>query len=325
MSKIVWDQVGQHLYETGTDRGVVYPADANGTYPKGYGWNGLTGYTESPSGADETALYADNIKYLSLRSAEEFGATITAYSYPDEFAKLDGSASPFDGVTLYQQARSSFGLCVRTLLGNDIKTNDYGYKLHLVYGLTASPSERAYSTVNDSPEAIEFSWELKSIPVTVKDYKPTSVITIDSTKVNGTKLQELEAILYGTDGSINYTKVASGSITYDTYDAVAEPEGNPSAQGWFERSGDEGHYVYTETSDTEVDSSKTYYSKTEGSDPKTEGWYEKTGETTYVESQDRDADPEKTYYNKNEVGGTDPRLPLPDEVIEKLTPPTTGG
>ena len=317
MSKIVWDQVGQHLYETGTDRGVVYPAADNGTYPKGYGWNGLTGYTESPSGADETALYADNIKYLSLRSAEEFGATITAYSYPDEFAKLDGSASPVDGINIYQQARSSFGLCVRTLLGNDIKTNDYGYKLHLVYGLTASPSERGYSTVNDSPEAIEFSWELKSIPVSVTGAKPTSVLTIDSTKVSQAKITAFEKILYGTDGSIDYDEVSSGSITYDSYDAVT-PAGteNPVTEGWYERSGEEGSYTYTLSVDTTVNDQKTYYAKTEGSNPKTEGWYELSGTDTYVESQDLDAVPDKTYYIKNEIGGEDPRLPLPDEVIE---------
>lgn len=331
MSKIVWDQVGQHLYETGTDRGVVYPAADNGTYPKGYGWNGLTGYTESPSGADETALYADNIKYLSLRSAEEFGATITAYSYPDEFAKLDGSASPETGISVYQQARSSFGLCVRTLLGNDIKTNDYGYKLHLVYGLTASPSERGYSTVNDSPEAIEFSWELKSIPVTVnvltsdqKPMKPTSVITIDSTKVDHDKLIELEDILYGKDGSVSYDAVAAGSITYDSYEAVADPTGNPSSNHYYERSGEEGSYVYTESSDESVQGGKTYYTKTEGSNPKLLGWYEKTAGDVYVESQDQDAVVDKTYYTKTEVDGVDPRLPLPDEVINHFRG-TTGG
>lgn len=325
MSKIVWDQVGQHLYETGTDRGVVYPADNNGTYPKGYGWNGLTGYTETPSGADETALYADNIKYLSLRSAEEFGATITAYSYPDEFAILDGSVSPTEGVTLYQQARSSFGLCVRTLLGNDIKTNDYGYKLHLVYGLTASPSERGYSTVNDSPEAIEFSWELKSIPVNVANYKPTSVVTIDSTKVRSANLTKLEKILYGTDGSIEYNAVAAGDITYDSYSAVT-PVGteNPVTEGWYERSGEEGSYVYTLSADTTVDGGKTYYAKTEGSNPKALGWYELSG-TSYVESQDTDAVEGKDYYTKVETGGADPRLPLPDEVIEIINSPVEGG
>lgn len=327
MSKILWDQTGQHLYETGTDRVVVYPADASGTYPKGYGWNGVTGYTESPSGADETALYADNIKYLSLRSAEEFGATITAYTYPDEFALLDGSASPIAGVKLYQQARKSFGLAVRTLIGNDIDSNDHGYMLHLVYGLTASPSERGYSTVNDSPEAIEFSWELKSVPVAVNGYKATSVITIDSTKVNASKLQALEDILYGTDGSTTYAEITSG-ITYDSYEAVAEPgEVSPASQHWYERSGEgteQSPYVYTESEDVSVNISKTYYTKTEGSNPKELGWYELSG-TTYVESQDTDAVQDKTYYSKNEVGGTDARLPLPAEVITLLTPENVGG
>lgn len=328
MSKIVWDQTGQHLYETGTNQVVVYPADDNGTYPMGYGWNGVTGYTESPSGADETALYADNIKYLSLRAAEEFGATITAYTYPDEFAILDGSAQPLAGVKVYQQARKSFGLVVKTLIGNDIKSNDYGYMLHLVYGLTASPSERGYSTVNDSPEAIEFSWELKSVPVAVNGYKPTSVITIDSTKVNAAKLKELENILYGTDGSIDYDQVTSGDITYDSYDA-ATPVGteNPVTEGWYERTGGSGTaqdpYTYTLSADTSVDGTKTYYILTQGSNPADLGWYELSG-TNYVASVDTDAVPGKDYYIKNETGGTDPRLPLPDEVIQKLTPSTGG-
>lgn len=247
MSKIAWDLTGQHLYETGNDHVVVYPADDNGTYPEGYAWNGVTGYTESPSGADETALYADNIKYLSLRAAEEFGATITAYTYPDEFALLDGSASPLAGVKVYQQARRSFGLAVRTLIGNDIKSNDYGYMLHLVYGLTASPSERGYSTVNDSPEAIEFSWELKSVPVAVNGYKPTSVITIDSTKVSKEKLDALEDILYGTDGTISYNAVTPLGTE------------DPSDLGWYELSGT----TYVLSQDTTVDNEKTYYTKEE--------------------------------------------------------------
>ena len=338
MSKIVWDQIGQHLYETGTDRGVVYPADSNGTYPVGYGWNGLTGYTESPSGADETALYADNIKYLSLRSAEEFGATITAYSYPDEFAKLDGSEMAATGVTVYQQARHSFGLCVRTLIGNDIDSNDYGYKLHLVYGLTASPSERGYSTVNDSPEAIEFSWELKSIPVpfSKRDYKPTSVVTIDSTKVNGENLKKLEKELYGTDGTTEYNAVVDPVAT--TYSAVAEPGSvNPSEQvpTWYERSGDGSTvpYSYTATQDTEVDGEKTYYTKNAGDNPSSNedgGWYERSGDGTtvpysYSKSADTEVNTEKTYYKKVTTDGTDPRLPLPDEVIDIITSPVTGG
>lgn len=326
MSKIAWDQTGHHLYETGTDRCVVYPADTNGNYPKGYGWNGVTGYTESPSGADETALYADNIKYLSLRAAEEFGATITAYTYPDEFAILDGSAQPISGVKVYQQARKSFGLCIRTLIGNDLDGNDHGYLLHLVYGLTASPSERNFSTVNDSPEAIEFSWELSSVPVAVNNYKNTSVITIDSTKVNSEKLAALEAILYGTDGAVEYAEITD--VTYDSYSAVT-PEGteNPTTEGWYERSGEEGSYVYTLSVDTTVDNEKTYYSKTPGSNPQQLGWYERSGSAepyTYNPSTDATANASKTYYSRNETGGTDPRLPLPDEVI-KIMSPSTGG
>ena len=316
MSKIAWDQIGQHLYETGTDHVVVYPAAANGSYPKGYGWNGVTGYTESPSGADETALYADNIKYLSLRAAEEFGATITAYTYPDEFAILDGSAQPLTGVKVYQQARKSFGLCVRTLIGNDIDSNDHGYLLHLVYGLTASPSERGYSTVNDSPEAIEFSWELKSVPVAVNGYKNTSVITIDSTKVDSEKLTALENILYGTDGAVEY--VEKTGLTGVTY-TVDTPVANPHSEGFYERSGEVGSYVYTLSEDTTVDSEKTYYKKNNGDDPTQVdgGLYELNG-TTYTPTADTTVDPEKTYYKKNETGGTDPYLPLPDEVISLL-------
>lgn len=245
MSQLSWDLTSEHLYETGTDHGVVYPADDNGTYPKGYAWNGITGWTESPSGADETALYADNIKYLSLRSAEEFGATLTAYTYPDAFAKLDGSDTPADGVKIYQQARRSFGLSIRTLIGNDVKSNDYGYMLHLVYGLTASPSERAYSTVNDSPEAIEFSWELKSVPASITGYKPTSVITIDSTKANAKNLRTLERVLYGTSAGEVYDPtydetVVEGKTYYKlengTYTAVSPEIGdNPKSSGWFEK------------------------------------------------------------------------------------------
>ncbi len=328
MSRLAWDLTGQHLFETGNDQVVVYPADDNGNYPKGYAWNGVTGYTESPSGADETALYADNIKYLSLRAAEEFGATITAYTYPDEFALLDGSAAPVEGLKIYQQTRGSFGLCVRTLIGNDIKGNGYGEMLHLVYGLTASPSERGYSTVNDSPEAIEFSWELKSVPVAVKGYKATSVVTVDKTKITETKWNALLDILYGTDGSISYSEVPSASIEYDSYDAVAEPTGSPASNHYYERSGEgteQSPYVYTESSDVTVDNEKTYYTKTEGSDPNLLEWYEKVeGTNNYVLSADHDAVQSKTYYTKNETGGNDPRLPKPDEVIELLSA-TTGG
>lgn len=199
--KLVWDKTGEHYYETGVKNGVLYPMSASGTYPKGVAWNGLTAITESPSGAEATALYADDIKYLNLMSNEEFGATVEAYTYPDEFAECDGSASLTEGVYIGQQARKTFGLCYRTTLGNDSKGNDYGHKLHIIYGAMASPSEKAYSTINDSPDAITFSWELSTTPVAVANFKPTASLTIDSTKVDPEKLATLEEILYGKDGT----------------------------------------------------------------------------------------------------------------------------
>lgn len=276
MSALVWDQTSEHLYETGNDHAVVYPYNAESkAYDSGVAWNGITGITESPSGADETALYADNIKYLSLRAAEEYGMTVTAYTYPDEFAKLDGSAFAEDlpGVRIYQQARKTFGMSYRTIIGNDTESNDHGYKLHLVYGLTASPSERGYSTVNDSPEAIEFSWEMTGVPVAITGYKNSCLVTIDSTAFNTedkkAKLKALEDVLYGTDGETTYT--------------AATPVGseNPSEEGWYERSGSAEPYTYTLTTDTTVDS-------------------------------------EKTYYVKSTSEGTAARLPLPDEVFSIL-------
>ena len=199
MAKIVWDQTGERLYETGVKQGVLYVQDATGAYPKGVAWNGLTAVTESPSGAEATALYADDIKYLNLLSAEEFGATIEAYTYPVEFEACDGSASLAEGVVIGQQKRSTFGLSYRTTLGNDVAGNDYGYKLHLIYGALAAPSEKAYATINDSPEAITFSWEVTTTPVSVTGHKPTACLTIDSTKVAAEKLAAIEAILYGSD------------------------------------------------------------------------------------------------------------------------------
>lgn len=199
MSKLVWDQDASRLYETGVSKGVLYDRGDDGLYKDGVAWNGLTGVTESPSGAEPTDLYADNMKYLSIRSAEEFGATITAYTYPDEFAIFDGSAEITKGVMIGQQARKSFGFCYQTILGNDVKLNDYGYKIHIIYGCTASPSEKAYSTVNDSPEAIEFSWELSTTPVTVEGFMPTATVVIDSTQADPTKLAALEKILYGDE------------------------------------------------------------------------------------------------------------------------------
>ena len=200
MSRITWDNTGERYYETGVKMGVLYPIQTGGVYTKGVAWNGLTAGTESPSGAEATALYADDVKYLNLMSNEEFGATIEAYTYPDEFAECDGSAALAAGVMIGQQKRKTFGLCYRTTVGNDVDGSDYGYKLHLVYGCLAAPSEKAYATINDSPEAITFSWEVSTTPVNVSGFKPTSQITIDSTKVDETKLKNLEDILYGKDG-----------------------------------------------------------------------------------------------------------------------------
>lgn len=197
MAVLTWDEVGKKQYETGVDKGVLYNIDEQGKYSKGVAWNGFTGVTESPSGAEATALYADNIKYLSLYSAEEFGGTIEAYMSPKEFDVCDGSAEIATGVTIGQQNRSIFGLCYRTIVGNDIKANDYGYKLHLIYGCQVSPSERAYSTVNDSPEAINLSWEFTTTPVPVTGFKPTATVTIDSTLAGATKMAAIEAVLYG--------------------------------------------------------------------------------------------------------------------------------
>lgn len=207
MSKIVWDQIGEHYFETGVRNGVLYipkTTESGGVtttdpYGTGVAWNGLTAVTESPSGAEATALWADDIKYLNLISAEEFAATVEAYTYPDEFAECDGSIALVPGVMIGQQARKPFGLCYRTAIGNDTDGNEHGYKLHLIYGATAAPSERAYATINDSPEAITFSWELNTTPVPVTGAKNTASLTIDSTKVDAAKLAALEAILYGSD------------------------------------------------------------------------------------------------------------------------------
>lgn len=197
MAKLTWDDTGKRFYETGVKQGVLYPQAEGGTYPKGVAWNGLTAVTESPSGAEPTPLYADDIKYLNLVSAEEYSATIEAYTYPDEFAECDGSAELVPGVTVGQQNRKTFGLSYKTTLGNDVAGNEYGYKLHLIYGAMAAPSEKGYATINDSPEAITFSWEVSTTPVSVTGLKPTASITIDSTKVDKSKLTALEAILYG--------------------------------------------------------------------------------------------------------------------------------
>ena len=208
-----WDETGEKLYETGVDHGVLYPMGQSG-YGTGVAWNGLTGVTETPSGAEATKLYADNIKYLEIRSAEEFGGTIEAYTYPDEWAECDGSAALIAGVYAGQQPRKVFGFCYRTVLGNDVDLDKHGYKLHIVYGCTASPSERSYATINDSPEAITFSWEFSSVPVPVTGHKPVSCITIDSTKVDATKLKNLEDKLYGVSTDSTANPAVAGSAAY---------------------------------------------------------------------------------------------------------------
>ena len=197
MAKLVWNEIGKRFYETGVEKGVLYPQEG-GAYPKGVVWDGLTGVTESPSGAEATPLYASNIKYLNLMSKEEFGATVEAYTYPDEFAACDGSAELVKGVSVGQQPRKLFGMSYVTLKGNDTESTDHGYKIHLIYGAMASPSERAYATINESPEAITFSWTITTTPVEVKGMKPSACITIDSTKVEKDKLKALEDALYGT-------------------------------------------------------------------------------------------------------------------------------
>lgn len=198
MAVLTWDATGSRLYETGVDHGVLYLLNSQGAYANGVAWNGLTAVTESPSGAEANPQYADNIKYLNLLSAEEFGCTIEAFTYPDAFAQCDGTASPSAGVSIGQQTRKTFGFAYRTKLGNDLEGSDHGYKLHLIYGALAAPSEKAYATVNDSPEALTFSWEVTTTPVDVPGYKPTAQLTIDSTKVDALALADLEELLYGT-------------------------------------------------------------------------------------------------------------------------------
>ena len=197
MAVLTWDQTGEKLYETGVQKGVLYPMNG-AVYGDGVAWNGLTAVNETPSGAESTKLYADDIKYLDIRSAEEFGATIEAYSSPEEFDACDGTAELADGVNIGQQNRKGFGFCYRSTIGNDTEYNNYGYKLHIIYGLTASPSERSYSTVNDSPEAATLSWEVSSTPVNVAGFKPTSIVTINSKKIDPQALKEIEDALYGT-------------------------------------------------------------------------------------------------------------------------------
>ena len=216
MSKLVWDAIGEHYYETGVRNGVLYTSktttenDVTTTdpYGKAVAWNGLTAVTESPSGAEATALWADDIKYLSLISAEEFGGTIEAYTYPDEFAECDGSASISEGIKIGQQPRATFGLCYRTVLGNDSEGEAYGYKLHIIYGCKAAPSEKAYATINDSPEAITFSWELSTVPVPVSGHTPTATLELDSTKLGKAKMKAIEDVLYGRDADVEHSITA---------------------------------------------------------------------------------------------------------------------
>lgn len=221
MSKLVWDQAGEKLYESGVRNGVLYVQDNTGTYPKGVVWNGLTSVNETPSGAESNPSFADDIKYLNLQSAEDFGVTIEAYTYPDEFAICDGSAEVADGVMIGQQSRKSFGFCYRTTIGNDVNGVDHGYKLHLVYGCLASPSERSYQTINDSPEAITFSWEVKTTPVPVTGFKPTACLTVNSTKTPVDKMKKLEEILYGKDAGEGGTPTAVAARLPDPNEVIA--------------------------------------------------------------------------------------------------------
>ena len=259
---LTWDEAGKKLYETGTDRGVVYPYDtANKQYGTGVAWNGLTGFTDSPSGADETALWADNIKYVAMRAAEEYGGTITAYTYPDEFAECDGSAfaDSKNIVNVGQQKRKAFGFSCRTLVGNDTELNDYAYKIHLVYNATVSPSDKDYATVNDSPDAIEFSWEFTTTPINVgTKYKPTAHLTIDTSKIadndtaGKTALKQLEDILYGT--STAQFVLMTRTTAPDDW-----PDSSTQSTKYFKKV--EGEYIGVTVSDTYAPD--TYYQKFE--------------------------------------------------------------
>lgn len=265
MSKLVWDASGERFYETGTKKGVLYP-QVGTSYPKGVAWNGLTAVTESPEGAEATAIYADDIKYLNLRSVEDYGATIEAYMYPDEFAECNGEAVLMEGVTIGQQPRKPFGFSWVTTVGNDTEYEDYGYKIHLVWGATVSPSEKAYQTINDSPEPINFSWEIDTVPVEVPGHKPTANMEIDVTKVGETAAKALEDILYGTENTqprlplpAEVLSILQGAIAAYTYSKVT-PVGseNPVEEGWYVRSGND----FVASTDSEVVDGTVYYEKT---------------------------------------------------------------
>lgn len=201
MAKLIFNNVGERLFETGVKNGVLYVMGDDGTYENGVVWNGLTAVTESPSGAETTPLYADDVKYVVIYAAEEFGATVEAYTYPEEFEQCDGSASIFEGITIGQQTRKSFGMCYKTSVGNDVQGQDFGYKIHIIYGAKAAPSEKSYSTINDSPEAVTFSWELSTVPVPVEGFNPTATMVIDSTRVPAEKMTLIEEKLYGTEST----------------------------------------------------------------------------------------------------------------------------
>lgn len=265
MSKLVWDAIGERFYETGTKKGVLYP-QVGSAYPKGVVWNGLTAVTESPEGGEATAIYADDIKYLNIRSVEDYGCTIEAYTYPDEFMECDGSRSVAPGVTIGQQPRRPFGFSWVTTLGDDVEYDEHGYKIHLVWGATASPSEKSYATINDSPEAITFSWEVDTIPVEVPGYKPTSFMVIDSTKTDPEALEDLEDILYGTENAnarlplpSEVISIVGGSAVTYVYTAV-DPVGseNPVTEGWYVRLGND----FIKSTDITVITGTVYFERT---------------------------------------------------------------
>lgn len=272
MAKLTWDAEGQRLYETGTKNGVLFVKNTDGTYQSGVAWNGLTAVSESPSGAEETALYADDIKYLSLRSAEQFGATVEAYTYPDKWAICDGSAELDTGIYVGQQTRRPFALSYVTVVGNDIEGNDYGEKLHIIYNAMAAPSQKSYATINDSPEAITFSWELTTTPIKFNDdLKPSATLTIDKKKCDPAVYDIILDKLYGSANSdptlpepawIISTIESASSATYTAVNTSSEgyADKNPRAEGWYEKTGSDPA-TYTRTKDTVVDIETTYYER----------------------------------------------------------------
>lgn len=266
MSKLVWDAVGERRYETGTKNGVLYPQAPNGTYPLGVAWNGLTGFSASPEGGDANDIYADDIKYLTLRGTENFQGTITAYTYPDEWMECDGSAQVMAGVNIGQQPRKTFGFSCVTTLGNDTELDNHGYKIHLVYGASASPSERSYQTINDSPEPIEFSWDISTIPTQITGFKPTAHIEIDSTKVSAEALAAIEDVLYGTSATNarlplpdEVISILAATYVEYTYTVVSNPSGSPKGLGYYVRSGND----FILSTDNEVVPGTVYYERTE--------------------------------------------------------------